>query len=247
MNTPGDPPPDYAAFIAIDWADQKHAFSLQAAEQTRRETGTLEQKPECIGPWVAQLQARFGGRPLAVAVEQSRGALIHALMSYDSLVIYPLHPTTVARFREAGLALHPHPAIEWVDDSLPALSAVRAGSRTFGLILLSAVWMHLESRQREPGMERLGELLASDGVLILSLRHGPIPAGRCMFEVSANETIALASEQGLACVLDVHTESSQAVNRAAGVTWTRLAFKRATPRSPTGCSTIATHRSRRSR
>jgi transposase len=93
--------PDYAAFIAIDWADQKHAWSLQVAGQTKRETGTLEQKPEVIGPWVAQLRERFGGRPVAIALEQSRGALIHALLSYDFIVIYPLHPTTVAKFREA--------------------------------------------------------------------------------------------------------------------------------------------------
>jgi transposase len=92
---------DYAAFIAIDWADQKHVFSLQLAGQTKKETGTLEQKPEVIGPWVAQLRERFGGRPVAVAVEQSRGALIHALLAYDFIVIYPLHPTTVAKFREA--------------------------------------------------------------------------------------------------------------------------------------------------
>jgi transposase len=94
-------PNDYAAFIAIDWADQKHAFSLQVAGQAKRETGTLEQKPEVIGPWVAKLRDRFGGRPIAVAVEQSRGALIHALMAYDFIVLYPLHPTTVAKFREA--------------------------------------------------------------------------------------------------------------------------------------------------
>jgi transposase len=94
-------PNDYAAFIAIDWADQKHVFSLQVAGQTKKETGTLEQKPEVIGPWVAKLQERFGGRPVAIAVEQSRGALIHALLSYHFLVIYPLHPTTVAKFREA--------------------------------------------------------------------------------------------------------------------------------------------------
>ena len=92
---------DYAAFIAIDWADRQHVFSLQVAGQTTKETGTLEQKPEVIGPWVAKLRERFGGRLLAVAVEQSRGALIHALLSYDFLVIYPLHPSTVAKFREA--------------------------------------------------------------------------------------------------------------------------------------------------
>ena len=96
-----DNPNDYAAFIAIDWADQKHVFSLEVAGQTTKETGTLEQKPEVIGPWVAKLRERFGGRPVAIAVEQSRGALIHALLSYDFIVIYPLHPSTVAKFREA--------------------------------------------------------------------------------------------------------------------------------------------------
>ena len=60
-------PEPYAAFIAIDWADQKHAFSLQEAGQSKKETGTLEQKPEVIGSWVAKLRQRFGGRPLAVA------------------------------------------------------------------------------------------------------------------------------------------------------------------------------------
>jgi transposase len=92
---------NYAAFIAIDWADQKHVFSLQMPGQTKKETGTLEQKPEVIGPWVAKLRERFGGRPIAVGLEQSRGALIHALMPYDFLVLYPIHPTTVAKFREA--------------------------------------------------------------------------------------------------------------------------------------------------
>lgn len=92
---------EYAAFIAIDWADQKHAFSLQVAGQAKKETGELEQKPEIIGPWVAKLRERFGSRPVAVAVEQSRGALIHALLSYDFLTLYPLHPTMVAKFREA--------------------------------------------------------------------------------------------------------------------------------------------------
>ena len=96
-----DPNQEYAAFIAIDWADEKHAFSLQAAGQKKKETGSLVQKPEIIGEWVAKLRERFGGRQVAVGVEQSRGALIHALLDYDFVVIYPIHPTTVASFREA--------------------------------------------------------------------------------------------------------------------------------------------------
>lgn len=96
-----DPIHDYAAYLAVDWADEKHSFILQAADQLKEETGTLEQKPEVISSWLARLRERFGNRPIAVALEQSRGALIHALLNYDFLVLYPIHPTTVAKFREA--------------------------------------------------------------------------------------------------------------------------------------------------
>jgi hypothetical protein len=44
-----------------------------------------------------------------------------------------------------------------------------------------------------------------------------------MFEVSAEETIGLAQPLGLRCVLDRQAESS----RQPGVTWTRLAFRKA--------------------
>jgi len=39
MNEPSnndDTQNDYAAFIAIDWADRKHVFSLQVAGQTKK-------------------------------------------------------------------------------------------------------------------------------------------------------------------------------------------------------------------
>lgn len=91
----------YAAFIAIDWADQKHAFSLQLPGQSGKETGILEQKPEILSAWITKLRERFGGHPVAVGLEQSRGALIHALLEHDFLVIFPIHPTTVASFRQA--------------------------------------------------------------------------------------------------------------------------------------------------
>jgi transposase len=101
QNTELDPAEDFVAFLALDWADEKHAFRLQVVGQSKIETGTLEQKPEVLGPWLAQLRERWGGRPIAVGLEQSRGALIHALMAYDFLVLYPIHPTTVAKYREA--------------------------------------------------------------------------------------------------------------------------------------------------
>jgi hypothetical protein len=65
--------PEFAAFIGIDWADQKHTWCLQTAGSAQRESGELEHTPEAVEAWVARLCQRFGQRPIAVAVEQSRG------------------------------------------------------------------------------------------------------------------------------------------------------------------------------
>jgi len=85
--------------------------------------------------------------------------------------------------------------------------------------------MHLDALQRRNAMPRVASLIAAGGMMIMSLRHGPVPQGRRMFEVSGDETIQLAQAQGLDAVLNLRTDSVQEVNRRAGVTWTRLAFK----------------------
>ena len=65
--------PEWAAFAAIDWADQKHFWCLVPAESRQQEQGELENTPEAVEVWAASLQQRFGGRPIAVCLEQSRG------------------------------------------------------------------------------------------------------------------------------------------------------------------------------
>ncbi len=130
-------------------------------------------------------------------------------------------------FRQAAQALHPSPSINWVDDALPHLSQVIARNTTFDVIMLSGVWMHLDENERQVAMPLLARLLNASGILVLSLRHGPVPAGRLMFDVSAHETLQLAQACGMRPVLNVQTESIQSANRAAGVTWTRLAFRHA--------------------
>jgi len=50
----------------------------------------------------------------------------------------------VEGLREPGRLLHPSPAIEWVADGLPNLAVLMERPRQFDLIMLSAVWMHLD-------------------------------------------------------------------------------------------------------
>jgi transposase len=92
--------PEWAAFAAIDWADQKHFWRLVAAGSRQQEEGELENTPEAVEVWAAALQQRFGGRPIALCLEQSRGALVYMLSKYAHLVLFPVHPTTAARYRE---------------------------------------------------------------------------------------------------------------------------------------------------
>jgi len=99
--TPVEPEPEWAAFVAIDWADQKHYWRLAVAGSQIQERGELDNTPEALAAWLANLNERFGSRPIAVCLEQSRGSLVYMLLKFPNLVLFPVHPTTAARFREA--------------------------------------------------------------------------------------------------------------------------------------------------
>ncbi|MCH8617568.1 class I SAM-dependent methyltransferase [Undibacterium sp. TS12] len=150
-----------------------------------------------------------------------RDAAAFATMGHQVVAVEPTR-----ELRQAGMTLHASTSIDWLDDSLPDLTLLRSRKEQFDLIMLTAVWMHLDSQEREQAMHVLTELLADTGLLIMSLRHGAIPAGRRMFDVSADETINLAHKHGLNLELNKHTASLQKTNQQNGVTWTRLAFRR---------------------
>jgi len=91
----------WAAFVAIDWADKKHYWKLVAAGSQKEEQGELDNTPEAAAVWAADLHERFGGKPIAVCLEQSRGSLVYMLLKFPQLVLFPVNPKMAARFREA--------------------------------------------------------------------------------------------------------------------------------------------------
>jgi transposase len=99
-------PSDFAAFIGIDWADQKHDVALLAEDSSKRERLILKHTSEAIAEWVNELRERFGGRKVAVALEQSKGALIYALMAYDFIVLYRINPQSLSDFRNTFATSH---------------------------------------------------------------------------------------------------------------------------------------------
>ena len=92
---------DFAALLGIDWADAKHDLCLIEAATHQKEFHTLKHTPAALQAFFLGLRQRFAGQPLAVAVGQARGPLLFALLKYEFLTLYPIHPTTLARYREA--------------------------------------------------------------------------------------------------------------------------------------------------
>ena len=62
-----------AALLGIDWSDRKHDICLIEAVTGKREAAILPHSPQAIEAWAVALRARFGGGPVAVCLEQSRG------------------------------------------------------------------------------------------------------------------------------------------------------------------------------
>jgi transposase len=89
----------YTAYVGIDWAAAKHDICVQAADAGRREFACISSQPEGIDAWAQALYRRFGG-PIAVALELSKGPIVSALQKYDFFVLYPINPSTLAKYRE---------------------------------------------------------------------------------------------------------------------------------------------------
>ena len=104
METTGTTKADYAVWIGLDWGSEKHALSLQVADSTHVERCLLEQTPEALHEWIGKLQARFPGRKIAVAIEQSKGAVINFLLGFDFVHIFRVNPKSLSSYRDA---LHP--------------------------------------------------------------------------------------------------------------------------------------------
>jgi transposase len=90
-----------AAFLGLDWGDAAHALALHDPASGQTESATLTHSAETLHAWLDQLQARFGGRPVALAIEGTRGALFPALLERPWLHVWAVHPATSARYRAA--------------------------------------------------------------------------------------------------------------------------------------------------
>lgn len=158
---------------------------------------------------------------LDIGAGTGRDAAWLASMGHEVVAVEPTE-----ELRIPAQTLHPEANIIWVDDILPDLETVRSRSETYDLILMNAVWMHLTEDERIRGMKVVSELMAPGARWFLTLRHGPVPEGRRMFNVTGDETAKLAQQAGLSCIYNSHSDAIQPENKARGINWTKVVLER---------------------
>ena len=90
----------FTAQVGLDWADAKHDFCLQPGSGGNREFGRFLHQTDQIDAWAQALKARFGGT-IAIALELTKGPIVYALQKYDFIVLFPIDPSLLAKYRVA--------------------------------------------------------------------------------------------------------------------------------------------------
>ncbi|NPU12597.1 class I SAM-dependent methyltransferase [Bradyrhizobium sp. 83002] len=175
--------------------------------------------PEQVHAAVLHLLPKAPARVLDIGAGTGRDAAWFASLGHQVVAV---EPTAALRLR--AMQIHASAAITWIDDSLPELAALAMRDEAFDLVMITAVLMHLDEAQRQRALPNIAAGVAPGGKLIMTLRHGPVPPGRRMFEIDPETIIAPARQLGLRLELNRHGPSSRVDNQAAGVSWTTLAF-----------------------
>ncbi|WP_421831989.1 methyltransferase domain-containing protein [Limnobacter sp.] len=141
--------------------------------------------------WLDLLPAK-AGMALDVGAGSGRDAAALAAKGWDVVAVEPARELlALGKSHSQGMPVH------WLADTLPELGKVRTLSQTFDLILVSAVWMHLPESTRERAFRILANLLAPNGLLVISLRQGPSQDERIFHKVSVAELEQFAKQQAL--------------------------------------------------
>ena len=91
----------FTAYVGIDWADTKHDVCLQA-RRVKRSANSIALPTR----WRTSINGRSRCTSASVvpspcALELAKGPIVYALQKYDFFVLFPINPSTLAKYREA--------------------------------------------------------------------------------------------------------------------------------------------------
>lgn len=179
------------------------------------ESGPFEQ---IHGPWLRFLPPK-GAKVLDIGAGSGRDADALCKRGYIVAAVEP----SVDMINEAK-RFHSSSDIEWIQDHLPQLETLVRAHRTFDLLLLSAVWMHLDFGDRSRAMGTLPKLMNQGAITVITIRH-PHDASRHMFEVDPQETLNAAGTCGLRALMNETVQDPIPTWGRGQVSWSLLVFR----------------------
>jgi len=164
--------------------------------------------------WIQVIDFQQCKTALDIGAGSGRDALA---LKYKKLCVTAIEPSD--DLRALGKAFTGDD-VTWLNDTLPKL--VKVKEKTFDIILVSAVWMHLSPQEQTQSLQTISSLLNDNGYLIITLRHGDFSDVRTAFEMDSNRTIDEAKQLGLSLILSDY--EGDKLNRD-NVSWHTLCFK----------------------
>jgi len=158
------------------------------------------------------------GSVLDVGAGAGRDALYFAKKGLEVYAVEPAH-----RLSKVGKNTTRDVSVKWINDKLPELQKVISLNKTFDLILISAVWMHIPIKERLLAFQTLSSLVRLNGHLIITLRHGSSCDLREMFEVSIKEIIGLAEDNRLSIL---HVQKDDDSLKRKDVFWETIVLQK---------------------
>lgn len=163
--------------------------------------------------WLGRVNLSKYKTALDIGAGSGRDALALHELGLCVTAIEPAHP-----LMDKGLKLTGD-KVTWKSDTLPKLPSVN--EKTFDVILISAVWMHLTKEQQSQSLSRLSTLLNDEGLLVITLRHGEFNDGRKAFGVNGERLM----EEAKAFHLTVfHTDNDTDQLNRPDVYWETVVF-----------------------
>jgi protein-L-isoaspartate O-methyltransferase len=176
--------------------------------------------------WLPLLDTLPSSQALDIGAGSGRDARFLASLGFRVTAVEPadaLREQAITYWQQLPA---PRPEIHWLADQLPELPKVQALKQRFDLVLLSAVWMHLTAVEREYTLPILCSLLAPNGLLVITLRHGDFSDGRNSYPVHSDEILRRINQLHLPLAPMLVTDLEPDTLGRSDVLWQTVVLKK---------------------
>ncbi len=116
-----------------------------------------------------------------------------------------------------------HEKLTFSCDIAPTFQTIKDSNKRFDLILMSAFIFHFDESERQIILENTKILLKQEGLIHITLRHGPMPESRTIFDVSSNEIGLFSQKENFS--FHIHGHCPDFLGRD-DISWTHLSLWR---------------------